>query len=145
MKRGLRTSSSGRTFSRSRRRRSWGNRTCWWKGRSRSRKGSPRSRRNDYTLSVAVRLRLILTTSGERKAHLASCLHFLPPMRRMLVVVTVAGLFQACHATIRSTQAAAAAPEQLAELWVAPPRERDLYWGVGGQRLAPDPAAAYKV
>lgn len=30
-------------------------------------------------------------------------------------------------------------------MWVAPEPDRDLYWGVGGQRLAPDPAARYTV
>jgi hypothetical protein len=34
-------------------------------------------------------------------------------------------------------------PQQLAELWVEPEPGRDLYWGVGGQRYAPDPAAVY--
>lgn len=63
----------------------------------------------------------------------------------MLLLFVVAGLLQACHATIRSTQAEPPTPEQLAELWTAPTRARDLYWGVGGERLAPDPSATYKV
>jgi hypothetical protein len=33
----------------------------------------------------------------------------------------------------------------LAELWKAPEPGRDLFWGVGGQRLAPDRSATYKV
>ena len=36
-------------------------------------------------------------------------------------------------------------PEQMAELWHAPEPNRDLFWGVGGERLAPDPSATYKV
>jgi len=36
-------------------------------------------------------------------------------------------------------------PAQLAELWHDPGSERDLFWGVGGERLAPDPAATYTV
>jgi hypothetical protein len=36
-------------------------------------------------------------------------------------------------------------PAQLAELWHEPESDRDLFWGVGGERLAPDPAATYKV
>lgn len=36
-------------------------------------------------------------------------------------------------------------PSKLAELWHAPDRPRDLYWGVGGKRLAPDPDAMYHV
>ena len=33
----------------------------------------------------------------------------------------------------------------MAELWVEPEARRDLFWGVGGQRLAPDPRAKYTV
>lgn len=51
----------------------------------------------------------------------------------------------ACHATIRSTQATPPTREQLAELWSAPAGARDLFWGVGGRRLAPDPNLTYKV
>jgi hypothetical protein len=54
-------------------------------------------------------------------------------------------LLTACHASIRSTQATPPTPEQLAELWSAPERERDLFLGVGGARLAPDPSVTYKV
>jgi hypothetical protein len=35
--------------------------------------------------------------------------------------------------------------EQIAELWRQPEPGRDLFWGVGGQALAPDPAARYRV
>jgi hypothetical protein len=44
-----------------------------------------------------------------------------------------------------------AAPEQagppanLAELWVEPEPDRDLFYGVGGRRLAPDPSQRYAV
>ncbi len=34
---------------------------------------------------------------------------------------------------------------QIAQLWVEPAPGRDLYWGVGGKALAPDPAATYTV
>jgi hypothetical protein len=34
-------------------------------------------------------------------------------------------------------------PQQTAELWVEPDRDRDLFWGIGGERYAPDPSAAY--
>ena len=33
----------------------------------------------------------------------------------------------------------------MAELWVEPPPTRDLFYGVGGRRLAPDPDARYTV
>ena len=35
--------------------------------------------------------------------------------------------------------------EKLAQLWVEPEPGRDLFWGVGGRRLAPDPSITYKV
>jgi hypothetical protein len=60
--------------------------------------------------------------------------------------VAIAGA--ACQSILRSVQAtAAAAPDSapMAELWVEPERGRNLFWGVGGQRLAPDPAARYTV
>jgi hypothetical protein len=63
----------------------------------------------------------------------------------LLPTVLAAALLPACHASIRSTQTTPPTPEQLAELWIQPERDRDLFWGVGGKRLAPDPAAKYKV
>jgi hypothetical protein len=67
-------------------------------------------------------------------------------MRRYILVLTAAmGITTACHATIRSTQATPPTREQLAELWAAPSAPRDLFLGVGGQRLAPDPNATYEV
>jgi hypothetical protein len=62
-----------------------------------------------------------------------------------LVAAISAALLTACHASIRSTQATPPTAEQLAELWIAPERNRNLFWGVGGERLAPDPSATYKV
>ena len=46
---------------------------------------------------------------------------------------------------IQSTLKTPPTPAQIAELWVEPERNRDLYWGVGGRGLAPDPAARYTV
>jgi hypothetical protein len=46
---------------------------------------------------------------------------------------------------IRSTLDKPPTPQQLAELWVAPEPRRDLFQGVGGARLAPDPSATYTV
>src|SRR5215211_6842482 len=67
-------------------------------------------------------------------------------MRRKMLVLTVAVCTtMACHATIRSTQATPPTAQQLAELWAAPSRARDLFWGIGGKSLAPDPDATYKV
>jgi hypothetical protein len=50
----------------------------------------------------------------------------------------------ACHPPIKSTLPGPPSPAQLAELWVEPGK-RDLYWGVGGKAIAPDPAADYTV
>ena len=51
----------------------------------------------------------------------------------------------ACQPVIQSTLAGPPSAIQMAELWVQPSGARDLYWGVGGERLAPDPAARYTV
>ena len=68
-------------------------------------------------------------------------------MRRLIVLLAVAGVaaLTGCHASIRSTMATPPTAEQVAELWSDPGSERDLFWGVGGQRLAPDPSVTYKV
>jgi len=50
-----------------------------------------------------------------------------------------------CHPVIKSTSPTPPTAAQMAELWVQPDRARDLYWGVGGQRLAPNAAAKYTV
>jgi hypothetical protein len=63
----------------------------------------------------------------------------------LLQTLMAAALMPACHATIRSTQPTPPTAEQLAQLWTDPERNRDLLWGVGGQRLAPDRSAMYKV
>ena len=51
----------------------------------------------------------------------------------------------ACQRPVKSTLPGPPNPAQLAELWMQPDRGRDLYHGVGGARLAPDPAARYTV
>src|SRR5262245_59087994 len=51
----------------------------------------------------------------------------------------------ACSTTIRSTLPGPPAAEQLAELWIKPAQSRDLFYGIGGARLAPDPSAVYTV
>lgn len=61
----------------------------------------------------------------------------------ILVLAAAAGL--ACQRAIKSTATKPPTPAQLAELWSEPRGGRDLFWGVGGKRLAPDPAARYKV
>lgn len=59
--------------------------------------------------------------------------------------VATAVLVAGCQRAIESTIAGAPSAAQLAELWVPPERNRDLFWGVGGKRLAPDPNARYRV
>ena len=63
----------------------------------------------------------------------------------VLILVATAGLGVACHPPIKSTLPGPISPAQLAELWVEPEPNRDLFHGVGGARLRPDPAARYTV
>jgi hypothetical protein len=63
----------------------------------------------------------------------------------MLLVVGVVCTATACQVAIKSTQTGPLTPGQIAELWHAPESNRDLFWGIGGRRLAPDPAETYKV
>jgi hypothetical protein len=80
------------------------------------------------------------------KPQLAKALHFRALMRRRVVLLAgMIGIATACHATVRSTATAPITPDQLAELWSPPGSARDLFLGVGGARLAPDPSATYKV
>ena len=46
---------------------------------------------------------------------------------------------------VKATPAEQPSPQQLAQLWVRPEPGRDLLYGVGGRRLAPDPTAKYTV
>ena len=50
-----------------------------------------------------------------------------------------------CQRPIRSTVTGAPSAAQMAELWVKPDANRDLFGGIGGKRLAPDPAGRYTV
>src|SRR5688500_5329748 len=55
-------------------------------------------------------------------------------------------LLSSCTTTrIKSTLPGPPTAEQIAELWVRPEPGRNLFHGVGGSRLAPDPAARYTV
>jgi hypothetical protein len=51
----------------------------------------------------------------------------------------------ACHPAVKSTLPGPPTRAQLAQLWIEPAAGRDLYWGVGGKALAPDPTATYIV
>ena len=63
----------------------------------------------------------------------------------VLILCATVGLGMACNPAIKSTQAGPLTAEQLAQLWIEPERDRDLFYGVGGPKLAPDPAAKYTV
>jgi hypothetical protein len=62
-----------------------------------------------------------------------------------VVILTCSVGLTACQRPIKSTASSSLTPAQRAELWVEPEGNRDLFWGVGGKRLAPDPAARYTV
>lgn len=62
-----------------------------------------------------------------------------------VVILTITVGLTACQRPIRSTVAGTLTAAQRAELWIEPDADRDLFWGVGGKRLAPDPAARYSV
>ena len=62
----------------------------------------------------------------------------------VVILTAVVGLM-ACQRPIKSTQAGSLTPAQRAELWIEPEADRDLFAGVGGKRLAPDPAARYTI
>lgn len=59
---------------------------------------------------------------------------------------TAALILISCTATpLKSTLPGPPSAAQIAELWIQPAPGRDLFHGVGGTRLAPDPAARYTV
>jgi hypothetical protein len=67
-------------------------------------------------------------------------------MRRHAFPLVIAlWMVTSCHPAVRSTLSSPPTPDQLAELWHQPEPDRDLFWGVGGEALAPDPDAKYKV
>lgn len=64
---------------------------------------------------------------------------------RAVVLSCAVWAVTACHAPVRTTPEGANSHAKLTELWDAPEPGRNLYWGVGGQALAPDPHAKYRV
>lgn len=63
----------------------------------------------------------------------------------LAVLLPMAAAATACQRAIKSTLADPPSNAQLAELWVEPEPNRDLFWGVGGKALAPDPNGRYTV
>ena len=67
-------------------------------------------------------------------------------VRHLAFVLLIASTISACRAPkIKPTIDGRPTADQLAQLWVEPERGRDLFNGVGGRRLAPDPSAKYTV
>lgn len=77
----------------------------------------------------------------------------MPPMASLqgsvrhavLLLCATAALGMACNPAVKSNASTTPGKASIAELWVEPEANRDLFWGVGGRRLAPDPAAKYTV
>jgi len=62
------------------------------------------------------------------------------------LLAIAAGLLTACLGLTRPTPPAAPpTAEKLAELWTEPEPGRDLFWGVGGESLKPDPSVTYRI
>src|SRR3954462_6309229 len=65
---------------------------------------------------------------------------------RVYMLVLAVSTVAACHGLMRPAPAATPpSSAQMAELWVEPEADRDLFWGVGGESLKPDPSVTYKV
>ena len=78
-----------------------------------------------------------MSLGGRHRAR--SCVTWAP-----LLVLAALSTASSCASVVRSTDTKPTASE-LAQLWTTPPASRDLFWGIGGERLAPDPAAIYHV
>jgi len=72
-------------------------------------------------------------------------LHMLLSRYQRCAAIGALLLVAACHPAVKSTLPGPPTRNQIAQLWVEPAPGRDLYWGVGGKALAPDPAATYTV
>jgi len=51
----------------------------------------------------------------------------------------------ACGDAVSNISTSPATPAQIAELWHQPEPNRDLFWGIGGPALAPNPDVTYRV
>lgn len=67
------------------------------------------------------------------------------PAARTTLWIAIVAIAVACAPAIRSTVSAPPDRALVAQLWVEPDSERDLYWGVGGRALAPDAGGRYQV
>src|SRR5438105_12563047 len=62
------------------------------------------------------------------------------------VLLVSAGVFGGCAPPLRSTLDRPPSAAEVAELWVEPTdaTKRDLFYGIGGMKLAPDPSAHFE-
>lgn len=67
------------------------------------------------------------------------------PTVSFLCAAVACGVIACNTALLTSTLQGPPSAAQIAELWVRPEAGRELFYGVGGRRLAPDPAARYTV
>ena len=67
------------------------------------------------------------------------------PIALAIAAVVSATAVSCGSQSIKATPAQPPSAQQLAQLWVRPEAGRDLFYGVGGRRLAPDPSAKYTV
>ena len=76
----------------------------------------------------------------------ATASHYRVPLAVSIAVLLIAPVASSCGSqSVNATPAAQPSAAQLAQLWVRPEPGRDLFYGVGGRRLAPDPKAKYTV
>jgi hypothetical protein len=66
-------------------------------------------------------------------------------LRAAVALIAFVALPTACRPRMMSTLPGPPTRAQLAHLWSVPAEGGYLYWGVGGERLAPDPSAKYTV
>jgi hypothetical protein len=62
-----------------------------------------------------------------------------------LLAAAAAAILISCAPPIKSTLPGPPSPAQIAELWIQPQPHRDLFYGVGAKKLAPDPAVRYTI
>src|SRR5262245_45229032 len=64
---------------------------------------------------------------------------------RSLCIIAAFTATAACFRPVRAPVESPPSADQVAEFWVEPGSNRDLFCGAGGCALAPDPAALYTI
>lgn len=62
-----------------------------------------------------------------------------------LLSAAAAAILISCAPPIKSTLPGPPSAAQIAELWIRPQPGRDLFYGVGGKKLPPDPSVRYSI